>query len=107
MSHVEIGLNRTGGYRRPRRSTSGVARAQTSQERNMAMNTRTPEWGIPSARISTTFWIALNRAKPAQINAIHSQRTCFGTDGSVFIFRSYSRFFPGGTNLPGIGCTVQ
>src|SRR5579862_35190 len=100
MSHVEFGRSLTGGYFRPSRSTIGVASAQTAQESINVAKRRVHECCILSARITSTYWTALNSAMPNQINAIHSQRGGFELWDVGFMLRSYSRFSPSGTNLP-------
>ena len=86
LTQVEKGLNCTGGYRRPRRITKGVANIHGSQETSSVTNNWGQAWCIPSERMTTTFCVASKSPTPNQIDAIHNHGGDFERMGLTSIW---------------------
>src|SRR3984893_17317819 len=85
LTQVERGPHCTGGHRRPRRITKGVANIHGSQESSSVTNNWGQAWCIPSDRMTTTFCVASKSPTPNQIDAIHNHRGDFECMGLTSI----------------------
>jgi hypothetical protein len=76
---VDKGLSFTGGKRRPRRRTTGVARAHGIHATTMVKNSFIQAWCMPSERMTKTVCVASKSPRASQIEAIHSHGDCSRT----------------------------